>query len=84
MDVQSIKETVYQSPKDTIEMERIRDTKLFLIIPLAIAVLEVGFFVWSTNYIPWWLSTALSIIFIRITMEIWVHTLSRDQLKETE
>jgi len=58
-------------------MDLIRETKLFLIIPMAIAALEVGFFVWSTNYIPWWLSMALSIIFIRITIEVWVQTMYR-------
>jgi len=61
-------------------MDLIRETKLFLIIPMAIAALEVGFFAWSTNYIPWWLSTALSIISIRITIEVWVHTVYRDKL----
>jgi len=77
MDLRSIKETVYIGPKETIEMDLIRESKLFLIIPMAIAALEVGFFVWSTNYIPWWLSTALSIIFIRITIEVWVQTMYR-------
>ena len=84
MDLRSTKVTIYPSPKETIEMDLIRETKLFLIIPIVIAVLEVGFFVWSTNYIPWWLSTALSIIFIRITIDIWVHTIYRDQVKETD
>ena len=80
----SIKDTVYPTPKETIEMDLIRESKLFLIIPMAIAVLEVGFFAWSINYIPWWLSTALSIISIRITIEVWVHTMYRDRLSETD